>query len=194
MLFSKVRRKFNKEKFLTPCPKTAAKLIFLNKTCFNGLYRVNKKGLFNVPFGRYKNPKICDTDNLKNVSILLKNAVIKCGDFEKSLKYMGEHTFVYFDPPYRPLSKTASFTSYSKDSFSEDDQKRLAEFCRQIDKAGSYFLLSNSDPHNEDKNDDFFDKWYKNYGFNIGKVKASRVINCKASGRGQINELLITNY
>ena len=172
--------------------RNPATLIFLNKTCFNGLYRVNRKDEFNVPFGDYKNPKICNAENLENVSQILKKAEIKYADFEISDKYINDKTFVYFDPPYRPISRTASFTSYSKDDFNEDEQKRLARFCRDIDKSGAKFLLSNSDPKNEDANDHFFEDNYKD--FIIERVKASRAINCKASGRGQINELLIINY
>jgi DNA adenine methylase len=184
-LYYGTRKKFNRD-------RNPAKLIFLNKTCYNGLYRVNRKGGFNVPLGDYKNPTICDKENLGSVSRLLRKAKIICGDFTKSEKYIGERTFVYFDPPYRPLSPTASFTSYSKDSFSEDDQIKLAQFCRRIHDRGAKFLLSNSDPKNEDPNDHFFEDHYKQ--FNIETVKAARFINCKASGRGQINELLITNY
>lgn len=169
-----------------------AKLIFLNKTCYNGLYRVNRNGEFNVPFGDYKNPTICDEDNLRNVSALLQEAEITCGDFIDSKKYIDNHTFVYFDPPYRPLSPTASFTSYSKDSFSEQEQIKLAKFCRQIHSKGAKFLLSNSDPKNEDPNDHFFEDHYKE--FTIDRVKANRAINCKSSGRGKINELIVLNY
>jgi DNA adenine methylase len=192
-LYLSIRHKFNE----TKCRWTvvnAAQLIFLNKTCFNGLYRVNKQGYFNVPFGGYEYPPICNPKNLRNVSSLLRKTKIICTDFEASLRYLDNHTFVYFDPPYRPISKTASFTSYSKDSFSEEDQIRLANFCRKIHKKGAKFLLSNSDPQNENPDDHFFQDHYGNYGFHIDKVKASRAINCKASGRGQINELLITNY
>ncbi|MBN2591802.1 MAG: DNA adenine methylase [Sedimentisphaerales bacterium] len=184
-LFYKIRAKFNND-------RDSAKLIFLNKTCFNGLYRVNRKGEYNVPCGDYKNPNICDEENLRNVSDVLQKAKITHGDFEKSDKYIDENTFVYFDPPYRPLSSTASFTSYSKEDFDESKQIRLSVFCRHIDEKGAKFLLSNSDPKNENPNDTFFDKHYK--GFLIETVKASRQINCKASGRGQINELLIINY
>lgn len=191
-LFYGIRIEFNDEKKERFGVKTAAKLIFLNKTCFNGLYRVNKSGEFNVPFGDYKKPKICNEDNLRQVSEILQNAEIICGDFTESEKYIDEKSFVYFDPPYRPLSATASFTSYSKDSFSEKDQERLAKFCTQVKQKGAEFLLSNSDPKNEDPKDHFFEEHYK--AFTIDTVKASRVINCKASGRGQINELLITNY
>ena len=183
--YYRVRKEFN-------CDRSPAKLIFLNKNCYNGLYRVNRKDKFNVPFGYYKNPTICDAENLESVLQVLQKAEIICADFEKSDKYIDDKTFVYFDPPYRPLSPTASFTSYSKDNFNEENQIRLAEFCRRIDAKGATLLLSNSDPKNEDATDHFFDDHYKE--FNIKQVKAIRAINCKASGRGQINELLITNY
>jgi len=172
--------------------RNPAKLIFLNKTCYNGLYRVNRKDGFNVPFGDYKKPKICDAENLENVSQVLQKAEIICADFEKSDKYIDDKTFVYFDPPYRPLSPTASFTSYSKDNFDEGEQIRLAQFCKHIHNKGAMFLLSNSDPKNENPQDHFFESQYGE--FKIERVKANRAINCKASGRGQINELLITNY
>ncbi len=183
--YYEIRDQFNAD-------RSPAKLIFLNKTCYNGLYRVNRNGEFNVPFGDYKNPTICDEENLRNVSILLQKAKIICGDFADSQQYINHHSFVYFDPPYRPLSPTASFTSYSKESFDEKAQKKLAEFCRRVDSKGTNFLLSNSDPKNEDPTDHFFKDHYKE--FIINRVKAARHINCKASGRGQINELLITNY
>lgn len=183
--FYDIRDQFN-------CDRLPAKLIFLNKTCYNGLYRVNRKGGFNVPFGDYKNPRVCDPKNLLSVAGLLERAEIRWGDFTESDSYIDEHTFVYFDPPYRPLSPTASFTSYSKDSFSEEDQIRLAEFCRHVDAKGAKFLLSNSDPKNEDPKDCFFDEHYER--FTIDTVTATRAINCKAAGRGQIRELLITNY
>lgn len=183
--YYQIREEFNKD-------RDPAKLIFLNKTCYNGLYRVNKKGDFNVPFGDYKNPTICDEDNLRNVSEVLQKAEIICGDFEKSNKFIDEKTFVYFDPPYRPISSTASFTSYSKEDFNENEQIRLSNFCRHIDDKGSKFLLSNSDPKNENKNDTFFERHYR--GFTIDRVKATRVINCKGAHRGEINELLIINY
>jgi DNA adenine methylase len=190
--YLKIRKEFNHEKINNSGVEVAAKLIFLNKTCFNGLYRVNSKNEFNVPFGDYKNPKICNEKNLLAVSQVLQKAEIIFGDFTKSKKHISKNTFVYLDPPYRPLNGTASFTSYSKDSFSEDDQIRLAEFCKEIKQIGAEFLLSNSDPKNEDKNDCFFENNFK--GFDICRVKASRMINCKAIGRGQINELIITNY
>ncbi|MFH1717782.1 MAG: DNA adenine methylase [Planctomycetota bacterium] len=183
--FYDTRAQFNSD-------RQAAKLIFLNKTCYNGLYRVNRKGGFNAPFGDYKNPRICDAKNILSVAAILERAEVVCGDFTESERCIDEDTFVYFDPPYRPLSPTASFTSYSKDSFSEDDQVRLARFCREITAKGAKFLLSNSDPKNEDPTDSFFEKHYER--FRIETVKATRAINCKASRRGQINELLITDY
>jgi len=189
--YLKIRKEFNKEKASGFSEKTAAQLILLNRTCFNGLYRVNRKGLFNVPFGRYKNPAICREENLRAVSSILKRAALLCGDFENCLKYIDQNTFVYLDPPYRPISKTASFTSYAKDDFSENDQIRLVEFCRQIHKRGAKFLLSNSDPKNENPQDHFFDDWYSD--FVIERVKAARAINCKGNKRGQISEIIITN-
>ncbi|MGA2916000.1 MAG: DNA adenine methylase [Sedimentisphaerales bacterium] len=189
--YLKIRKEFNQDKCENHNPETMAKLIFLNKTCFNGLYRVNSKNEFNVPFGDYKNPKICDGKNLLAVSEVLQKAEIICGDFTKSRKNISKNSFIYLDPPYRPLNGTASFTAYSKDSFSEEDQIRLAEFCKEIKQIGAKFLLSNSDPKNENPEDHFFEDNFR--GFDIQKVKASRVINCKAVGRGQISELLITN-
>jgi len=183
--FYKKRKEFNSD-------RCTAKLIFLNKTCFNGLYRVNRKDEFNVPSGDYKNPKICDAENLRNVSQILQKVEIICGDFETSDKYINDKTFVYFDPPYRPLSPTASFTSYSKDDFNEAAQIRLAQFCRHIDAKDARFLLSNSDPKNENPNDHFFEDNYPD--FKIERVNASRVINCKGSKRGYIKEILVMNY
>jgi len=191
-LYLSVRKEFNLEKVSHFGFATAAKLIFLNKTCYNGLYRVNKKNEFNVPFGDYKNPLICDEDNLRNVSEVLQKAEIICDDFEKSFSYISCKTFVYFDPPYRPISQTASFTSYSKENFVQRDQIRLAKFCKRVDRKGAKFLLSNSDPRNENPKDTFFEKYYQ--GFNMDTVRALRQINCKASGRGAINELIIMNY
>ena len=190
--YLKIRKKFNKEKIDQFNTKTAAKLIFLNKTCFNGLYRVNRKGEFNVPFGDNAKPRICAANNLRIASQVLQKAQIIHGDFQDSKRYINYHAFVYLDPPYRPLSPSAGFTSYTKENFRDDEQIRLAEFCKQINDRGAKFLLSNSDPKNENPKDHFFEDKYK--GFVIDRVKATRAINCKASGRGQINELLITNY
>lgn len=167
-------------------------LIFLNKTCFNGLFRVNQKGEFNVPHGSYKNPKICDEKNLKKVNISLQDTIIRCDDFDKSKKEIRKNTFVYLDPPYRPLNGTANFTSYSREGFDEQDQKRLADFFRQMDRKGAFLMLSNSDPKNENSEDEFFDKIYKD--FFIERVEAKRAISCIGSKRGEIKELIIRNY
>jgi DNA adenine methylase len=184
-LFYHIRDEFNQD-------RSPAKLIFLNKTCYNGLYRVNRSNEFNVPFGNYKNPTICDEENLEAVSTALQSAEVITADFEESEQYINKNCFVYLDPPYRPISATASFTSYAKGDFTEEDQIRLAEFCRCIHGLGAKLLLSNSDPKNENPNDRFFEQHYK--GFTIERVKAARAINCKASGRGEVDELIITNY
>ena len=170
----------------------AALFIFLNRTCFNGLYRVNSKGLFNVPFGKSVNPRICDADMIRNDSSLLQNVEILLGDFEDVVKAVKGKAFFYFDPPYRPLTQTASFTAYDKNGFGDDQQKRLANFCRRLDAAGHRWLLSNSDPHNVNPSDHFFEDAYA--GFDIHRVSASRMINSNADGRGKITELTIRNY
>ena len=198
--FYKIRDEFNKE--ITDYNesdiyhennyKRAAYFIFLNKTCFNGLYRVNKKGLFNVPFGDYKKPKICDEENLYAVHEGLQNVKITLGDFTQTKIYADERTFVYMDPPYRPISATSNFTSYSKNSFDDEEQVKLANYYKELDKKNSYLMLSNSDPKNNNPDDDFFDKLYNE--FNIYRVDARRSINSKANGRGAIKELVITNY
>jgi DNA adenine methylase len=167
-------------------------LIFLNKTGFNGLFRQNSKSEFNVPMGRYKNPKICDEDNLIKVSRALKNTLIICSDFTLVEKYIDKNSFVYFDPPYRPLNKTSNFTSYAKAGFTDYDQKRLAEFFKKMANKGAFLMLSNSDPKNNDPNDNFIDDLYK--GFNIRRVPAKRFINCDVSKRGELNEIIIRNY
>ncbi|PMC68245.1 N-6 DNA methylase [Fusobacterium nucleatum] len=170
----------------------AVLFIFLNKTCFNGLYRVNKKGEFNVPMGAYKKPKICDEENLKNVSLTLRNVKIVYADYRKSEKFIDGKTFVYIDPPYRPLNITSSFTSYTENDFNDKEQIELAEYINVLNKKGAKIVISNSDPKNNDIDDNFFDKLYDNY--NINRVKATRMLNSNASLRGAINELLITNY
>ena len=172
--------------------ETAALFIFLNRTCFNGLYRVNSKGEYNVPFGKAKNPLICDEETIMADSRLLQKVEILNGDFECVEKHIGRNAFLYFDPPYRPLTQTASFTAYSKGGFDDAQQKRLAEFCRRLNVKGCQWLLSNSDPHKSDPNDMFFDELYA--GFDIHRVYASRMINSKAEGRCKITELAIRNY
>lgn len=170
----------------------ASLFIFLNKTCFNGLYRVNRNGDFNVPVGAYKNPLICDELNLKNNSELLQNVKIICGDYRKCKNFIDNETFVYIDPPYRPLTQTSSFTSYSSKVFDDKEQIRLAKFINVISEKGAIVVASNSDPQNTDENDMFFDDLYKNYS--IKRIQAKRMINSKGNGRGNINELLISNF
>ena len=172
--------------------KRASEFIFLNKTCFNGLYRVNKKDEFNVPFNNAKKPPICDSTNLRNLSKLIKNVEFICGNYYESEQYIKGKTFVYFDPPYRPLNVTSGFTSYTKFDFNDEDQKKLAEYYSKIDSKNVKLMLSNSNPKNTDKKDTFFEDLYAK--FNIHEIYAKRMINSKASGRGEISELLITNY
>ncbi len=172
--------------------KRASEFIFLNRTCFNGLYRVNRSGEFNVPCGKYKNPTICDTKNLRNLSKLLKNVVFQYGDYKTSSKYIDNNTFVYFDPPYRPLSITSGFTSYTKEDFNDENQKELADYYRYLSSKKAKLMLSNSNPKNTNKEDNFFEEIYK--GFYINEVSAKRMINANSKGRGEISELLITNY
>jgi len=169
-----------------------AQMIFLNRTCYNGLFRVNRKGEFNVPFGRYKNPDILNEDNLKDVATLLKTTKIILGDFSQCRKFVDDHTFVYFDPPYRPLNETSSFTSYSKNGFYDTDQIRLVEFFKELDEKGAKIMLSNSDPKNENPEDSFFDDLFADYY--IERLPAKRMINCNGARRGDISELIITNY
>ena len=172
--------------------KRASEFIFLNRTCFNGLYRVNRNGKFNVPFGKYKNPTICDSSNLRNLSKLIKDVVFEYGDYKKSEELIDAHTFVYFDPPYRPLSDTSGFTSYTKEDFNDEKQKELAEYFNLLSTRNAKLMLSNSNPKNVDSNDNFFEDIYR--GFNINEVSAKRMINSNSEGRGEISELLITNY
>ena len=170
----------------------AIEFIFLNRTCFNGLYRVNKNGDFNVPMGNYKNPTICDEENLRALSELIKNVNFEYGDYKASQKYIKKNTFVYFDPPYRPLNITSGFTSYTKEDFDDENQKELALYYKELNNNNVKVMLSNSNPKNTNKEDCFFENIYK--GFNINEVYAKRMINANSNGRGEISELLITNY
>ena len=170
----------------------AAQMIFLNKTCFNGLYRLNRKGEFNVPFGKYEKPKFYDEENLKNVSKVLQKAIIKVADFSNLKEEVSQNAFIYFDPPYRPISKTSSFTTYTgKMVFNDKHQIRLSQTFKELGKQNK-LMLSNSDPKNTNPNDDFFEKHYN--GFKINRVLAGRAINSVGSKRGKINELLITIF
>lgn len=169
----------------------ASLFIFLNKTCFNGLYRVNSKGLFNVPFNNARNPLICDEENLRACNQLLQNVTLKTGDYKDCENFIDEQTFVYIDPPYRPLTQTSAFTSYSENQFSDKEQIELANFIEKISEKGALILASNSDPKNINKEDNFFDDLYSN--FEIERVSASRMINSNSEKRGAVKEILISN-
>ncbi|MBQ2389082.1 MAG: DNA adenine methylase [Clostridia bacterium] len=186
--FNELKIKKNKKENI----EKAALMIFLNKTCFNGLYRVNKSGYFNVPMGSYKNPLICDENNLRAVSRKLQKVTIMCGDYKKLINLIDENTFVYFDPPYKPLTNTANFTSYTENSFDDKKQIELSNFINEIHKKGAKILLSNSDPKNSNPKDNFFDILYSDY--KIKRVDATRMINCSGKSRGKIKELLISNF
>ena len=169
-----------------------ADFIFLNHTCFNGLYRVNKEGKFNVPHGKYKNPLICDKENLRLCSQLLQKVEISFGDYRQVLSNADKDSFVYFDPPYRPLIEKNSFVSYDKSGFDDNDQIELSQNYKKLDKQSCLLMLSNSDPKNTNENDNFFDDLYK--GFSIERVYAKRMINCQACKRGNITEIVVMNY
>lgn len=188
--FVEIREQYNR-KGLDPINNTT-KFFFLNRTCFNGLYRVNKSGDFNVPFGRYRNPKICDPDTIRADSLLLQRVEILNGDFTETFAYARGNTLFYFDPPYRPLSNTSSFKDYTKEDFDDESQIRLKKYCDQINEAGYVFLLSNSDCKSKDKKDCFFDSLYSQY--EIKRVWASRNINSNAHKRGKLTEILVHNY
>ena len=197
--YLKIRKSFNKDlkeidynKIGKIQFKRAAQMIFLNKTCFNGMFRVNKEGKFNVPAGRYENPSIYDEDNLNEVHrVLNDNVIIKTQDFLKIEPYVTNKSFIYLDPPYRPLNPTSSFTQYYKDNFEDLDQIRLCQFIQRLTKKHVPVLLSNSDSKNED-NESYFKKLYKNQ--KIEAIKARRSINANAKKRNAINELIIKNY
>lgn len=169
----------------------SALFIFLNRTCFNGLYRVNRKNKFNVPIGSYKTPQICNEGNLIAVSKTLQKVEILNGDFSETIRYANGNTFFYFDPPYKPLNETSSFNSYAKDEFNDAEQIRLKEFCEILDENNFKWILSNSDVKGKDINNNFFDDLYSS--FNILRVNARRSINANPTKRGELTELLITN-
>lgn len=186
-LFNEQRVQKNVYRYTDKQVNRAAQFIFLNRTCFNGLFRVNSKGAFNTPLGEYAQPSICDAENLEAASKLLSNAIIRKAGFAEVLETAKTGGFVYFDPPYRPLTVTANFTAYSKSAFTDKHQEELAGICRKLDKKQVSFMLSNSDT-----GDGFFDNLYR--GFNIQRIPARRLINADASKRGTINEVVITNY
>ena len=193
-----IRNKFNKslenfdyENYSEEHIIRASQVIFMNKTCFNGLFRVNKNGKFNVPMGRYKKPTILNKSNLINVSEKLENTQIHNGDYSYIKDLIVDNSLIYFDPPFRPLSKTSSFTSYSQNPFGDLEQEKLAKFCHDISGEKRYIILSNSDPWNVDKSDMFFDELY--FDFDIHRIEVPRSINSNGDKRGKISELLITN-
>lgn len=185
-----MRERFN-AKNLDPVQNTTL-FFFLNRTCFNGLYRVNSKGGFNVPFGKYESPSIYSPEVIYADSELLQNVEILTGDFEQTFNWMRGKTLFYFDPPYRPLSNTSSFNNYSKEAFNDSAQIRLKKFCDRIHEAGGHFMLSNSDCKAKNASDTFFDELYLDY--NVARVWASRSVNSNASKRGKLTELLVCNY
>lgn len=172
--------------------ENASLFIFLNRTCFNGLYRVNKSGLFNVPFGRYARPLLCDAETILADSRLLQRVEILTGDFEATLRYAGGSSFFYFDPPYRPLSKTSNFNDYAREAFDDASQVRLKRFCDRLHQSGALFMLSNSDCLGADGCDRFFDDLFADY--EINRVWASRCVNANGAKRGKLTELLVRNY
>ena len=190
--FNNVKGNINYENIDEKAIEHAAHMIFLNKSCFNGLYRENKKGGFNVPFGKKEKLNCYDKENIMAVSEKLKNAIILNGDFEKVMDYVNNHTFVYMDPPYRPLNATSNFNDYSKEPFNDETQIRLSKFYKELSEKGARVMESNSDPKNTDENDEFFDELYSDY--NVERIYAARSINSKGTGRGKVSEILITNY
>ena len=189
--FYEMRKRFNLKN--ADNIENTAMLIFLNRTCFNGLYRENSKGGFNVPFGKYANPKICDIETITADSEILQGVEILNGDYSKVEEYInGENTFIYFDPPYRPLNATSSFNSYVKEPFNDDEQIRLCDFYKKMSDKGCLLMLSNSDCKAANPEDNFFEDLYGD--FHIEHVFASRSVNANASKRGKLTELLIHNY
>lgn len=182
--YLQARKRFNSEE---PSPvEHAALLIFLNRTCFNGLYRENSAGNFNVPYGKVANPTICDVETLRADGEALRPVTLLCGDFEHVLDHVRRPTFFYLDPPYKPISNTSSFNAYTKVAFDDHEQERLADFCRMLNTQGHTFLLSNSDPGNG-----YFERLYE--GFRIERVQARRSVNANPAKRGPLAELLISN-
>lgn len=189
-MYTKQRARFN----ASPLDEieNATLFIFLNRTCFNGLYRVNSKGQFNVPCGSYVRPLLCDRETIYADSELLQSVEIMTGDFEATIAQASIRTFCYLDPPYRPLSNTSSFNDYAKETFDDNEQRRLKHFCDMLDGRGIAFMMSNSDCLAKDGTDRFFDDLYADYS--IERVWASRNINANPLKRGKLTEIVVTNY
>ena len=191
-IFYEVRERYNQH--IGDSIERASQLMFLNKTCFNGLYRVNRRGQFNVPFGKYANPTICNAKLLRADSQLLQSAQVEIcqGDYAQTIQHIDGLTFVYLDPPYRPLDATSSFTAYAKGDFDDDDQRALASFCDQLSERSCLWMESNADCSAKNPEDSFFENLYADY--RIERVYASRFINANPEKRGKLTELLIKNY
>ena len=192
------KHRHNKEYFLNLRIKNPKKLsdlniasrfIYLNRTCFNGLYRVNKNGEFNVPFGSYKKPLVCDEENLRKIHKVLQRIDIFCDDYKKVLNMAKKGDFIYLDPPYYPINGTSNFTSYTSNDFLEKEQEELKDVFVQLHKKGCFVMLSNSDTP-------FINKLYSKLGrkIKVHKIKANRMINSNSKKRGKINEVLVINY
>jgi DNA adenine methylase len=196
MAFNRDGVGFSHQNLNSDAIKRAAQFLFLNRTGFNGLWRVNASGGFNVPFGSYANPRICDQEGLRSAAVALRDlkAVITTGDYAFVQDATPKKTFIYYDPPYRPLTASAAFTHYTAGGFDDAQQKRLAHLYAKLSKAGIYQMLSNSDPHNADPTDDFFSPLYLKSGTTLHRIKARRSINSKSTGRGAIDEIVIVNY
>ena len=193
--FYDIRTKYNNsiisDKQLQLDITQAVYFLFLNKVGFNGLYRVNSKGLYNVPFGKREKAVLFKESNILGVSELLKDVQILNCDYDETIEFASKNSLFYFDAPYRPLSDSSSFTSYAKSDFNDDSQVKLAEYCQTIHKLGAKFALSNSDPKNHDLEDNFFDDLYS--GFTINRIYARRMIGAKTVSRGKVSEILVTN-
>jgi DNA adenine methylase len=194
-MFYRVREEFNATAASTTLSlERAAQLLFLNKTCFNGLYRVNRHGRFNTPSGVWKktNPRILDAENLRAVSEALRSVQLECRAYTAIESLASSGDVVYFDPPYRPLSPTSRFESYTAGGFGDDQQRELAACFTRLARRGVLVMLSNSDPRSSNPDDDFFDELYRD--FTIHRVQATRMVNARATGRGRISEILVTSW
>lgn len=194
-MYYAIRDRFNEGKPAEAVqPARAAQLLFLNKTCFNGLYWVNREGKFNTPSGAWKQnkPLILDLDNLRAVSVVLQSVRLECAAYDWIEAEVQPGDFVYFDPPYRPLTRTSSFESYTAGGFGDDQQRELAGCFTRLAARGVLVMLSNSDPRSADPDDGFFDDLYRD--FSLHRVQATRMVNAKAAGRGRISEIVVTSW